>query len=238
MTSIIIPTWNHLDLTQKCIKSIRETCMDEDYEIIVVDNASTDGSVEWLSRQPDILLIVNDKNLGFPKACNQGAMLARGDLFFLNNDTILCKGTLRRLREGLYADGTIGAVRPRQNADIVLAYPNMAMLSEEQWVKYGNHLNAASDMDLFALEYCMGFAVLIKRTVWDKVGEFDERFGMGNYEDNDYGLRILKAGYRNILVANCFIFHRWHSSWDKAELDKWMKRNKEIFNEKWKENNG
>ena len=88
-TSIIILTHNKLEYTQLCINSIRDFTEVGSYEIIIVDNNSTDGTVEWLSKQPDILSIFNSENLGFPKGCNQGIEASTGDnILLLNNDTI------------------------------------------------------------------------------------------------------------------------------------------------------
>ena len=90
MTSIVILTYNKLNYTKKCIESIRKYTCKESYEIIVVDNASTDGTIEWLKTQSDIITIFNKENLGFPKGCNQGIEIAQGsEILLLNNDVIV-----------------------------------------------------------------------------------------------------------------------------------------------------
>ena len=87
MTSIVILTFNKIDYTIKCIESIRKYTSLGSYEIIVVDNASTDGTKEWLKAQGDIIKIFNKENLGFPKGCNQGIEIATGnEILLLNND--------------------------------------------------------------------------------------------------------------------------------------------------------
>ena len=78
LTSIVILSWNTLDFTRECIESIRRFTKEGTYEIIVVDNASEDGSREWLREQTDVRLVENTKNEGFPKGCNQGMALALG----------------------------------------------------------------------------------------------------------------------------------------------------------------
>ena len=77
-TSIVILSYNTLELTKTCIESIRAYTRDVPYEIIIVDNGSTDGSVKWLKRQKDLRCIFNEQNEGFPKGCNQGLAIACG----------------------------------------------------------------------------------------------------------------------------------------------------------------
>ena len=87
MTSIVILTFNKISYTKKCIESIRKYTSKGSYEIIVVDNASTDGTISWLKEQSDIITIFNKDNLGFPKGCNQGIEIAQGsEVLLLNND--------------------------------------------------------------------------------------------------------------------------------------------------------
>ena len=90
LTSIVILTYNKLDYNMLCIESIRQYTEPDAYEIIVVDNNSADGTVEWLKSQQDIQLILNSENVGFPAGCNQGIKAARGDsILLLNNDTVV-----------------------------------------------------------------------------------------------------------------------------------------------------
>lgn len=84
-TSIVILTHNQLEYTKLCIESIRKYTKKNSYEMIVVDNASIDGTQEWLRQQEDILSIFNDVNLGFPKGCNQGIEVSSGDNILLLN---------------------------------------------------------------------------------------------------------------------------------------------------------
>ena len=94
--SFVILSYNTLDYTMQCIESIRRTCIEGGYEIVVVDNASEDGSIEWLRNQSDVILVENKENVGFPKGCNQGIRTAKveNDIFLLNNDTVLMENSL------------------------------------------------------------------------------------------------------------------------------------------------
>ena len=105
-TSIIILTYNNLMYNNICIDSIRKYTKENSYEIIVVDNNSTDGTREWLKEQKDIKAILNDNNVGFPKGCNIGiaASAKENDILFLNNDTVVTPRWLDNLKISIYSD--------------------------------------------------------------------------------------------------------------------------------------
>lgn len=110
-TSIIVLTYNNLDYNQICLESIRKYTTANTYEIIVVDNNSTDGTREWLKEQNNIKPILNDENLDFPKGCNLGINASEkdNDILFLNNDTKVTPRWLDNLKICLYSDDKIGA---------------------------------------------------------------------------------------------------------------------------------
>ena len=114
MVSIIIPHWNGVDVLSECLESLKKTRY-SDYEIIVVDNASTDNSVEWIKKDhSDIILVQNDKNYGYAGGCNRGAKVANGDyLVFLNNDTIQDQDWLTPLVRRMNSDSNIVAIQPK-----------------------------------------------------------------------------------------------------------------------------
>ncbi|MBE6102684.1 MAG: glycosyltransferase family 2 protein [Selenomonas ruminantium] len=198
MTSIIILSFNTLNLTRMCLESIRAHTPEE-YELILVDNASTDGSPEYLRGQADIRLIENKENMGFPKGCNQGLEIARGDsLLLLNSDTVVTENWLANLKRGLYSNGKVGAVS---------CLSNNVSNGQQIHVPYGGDMEA---MQAFAAGFnhsnpakweerphLVGFCYLFKREVYEAVGGLDERFTPGNFEDNDYSLRIIEKGYNS-----------------------------------------
>src|ERR1041384_535115 len=108
--SIIIVNWNTRDITRDCLRSVREHVSGIAYEIIVVDNASSDGSVEMIRAEfPDVRLIANDANLGFGRANNQAMRVARGELFFLlNSDTVIFDDAIQQLVKFITDDPAIG----------------------------------------------------------------------------------------------------------------------------------
>jgi len=236
-TSIIVLTHNNLQFNKLCIESIREYTEKGTYEIIVVDNHSTDGTAEWLKTQKDIKVILNDENVGFPKGCNQGIEAAyRGnDILLLNNDTIVTPNWLSNLKKCLYSDNKIGAVGPVTNScsyyqAIPTDYTNL-----NEMFKFAERFNVSDSTKWEQRIKLVGYCMLIKRSVVEKVGLLDERFTPGNFEDDDYSLRIQEAGYKLFLCKDTFIHHFGSATFNNIKLDytRLIKENERKFKEKW-----
>lgn len=235
--SIVIVSYNTKDLMELCIKSIRTTMKKGSYEIIVVDNASTDGIREWLEVQNDVQLICNDTNCGFPRGCNQGIQVAaqENDIFLLNNDTILTPNAVFWLRMGLYDAENIGTAGSVTNyasngQKIMIENP-----TPEGFLKKAEMINVPMSSAYSYKTWLVGFALLIKNRVLNEIGGLDEEFSPGNYEDYDYGLRVEKAGYHNILCNNSFILHWGGQNFarDEVKLRKLIEVNKRKLANKW-----
>ncbi len=235
--SFVILTYNNLEYTKLCIESIRNTCFDRCYEIIVVDNASNDGSIEWLSDQSDIVLIKNSENRGFPAGCNQGIQAADpdNDIFLLNNDTIMLPNSLLGLRMGLYEDELTGATGAVTNLALNDQAVGEMYTSTEECIQFGAEINIP-DIDPYEEKlFLVMFAMLIKRECLDAVGLLDERFTPGMFEDNDYGLRIAEKGYKCVLCHNSYIYHYGSRSFgaDVKNHYNTFLINREKFRNKW-----
>ena len=200
-TLIVIVSYNSEFIMKECIRSIRTTLADERYKIVVVDNASTDGIAEWLKEQDDILLIQNRTNVGFAPACNQavnatvGTEYEEDDIFLLNNDTRLTENSLHNLQIGLYSADDIGAVGAisnyagnRQQVDVLFDHV-------DQYLEFGKNNNGSGTAECVERVRLSGFAMLVRRNVWDKTGGFDEDFAPGYFEDDALSMEILKCGY-------------------------------------------
>jgi len=212
-TSIIILSYNTLEMLQLCIASIREYTAAGTYEIIVVENASKDGSAEWLKGQSGLRCIYNEENQGFPKGCNQGLEIAAGtELLLLNSDTIVAENWLHNLRCALYSDAKIGAVscvtnHCSNNQQIEVPYRTL-----EEMQAFAANYNVSNPVLWERRTTLVGFCYLFKREVFEKVGFLDEQFSPGNFEDDDYSLRILQKGYDLLVCRDTFIHHFGHAS--------------------------
>lgn len=235
--SIVILSFNTLDFTRQCINSIRQKCKPPTYEIIIVDNASTDGSIEWLREQKDIILIENKENAGFAGGCNQGieAATTGNDIFLLNSDTVVLDNSLYTLRMGLYSDKKVGTAGACSNYAGRTQNISEIFDTANKYAEYAYHNNLPLRNKLEKKEWLIGFALLIKNEVVEKIGGLDTLFGLGNFEDVDYGIRVMEAGYQNILCWNSFILHYGNQSFLGAKMDytKLYKTNLSKIKEKW-----
>lgn len=235
-TSIIILTFNQLEYTKKCIDSIRKYTAEQQYEIIIVDNKSTDGTVKWLYSQQDMKVVYNQENLGFPKGCNQGIEIAEGDnILLLNNDTIVTFNWLNNLITCLYSDESVGAVGAVTNN---CSYGQTIQLpfSNEQEMQRAAKKHNCSNPGLWEFRLkLVGYCMLIKRRVLDQVGMLDERFSPGNYEDDDLSLRIVLGGFKLMLCKDTFIYHFGSISFKKNPVDYCglLEKNRSKFIDKW-----
>ena len=236
-TSIILLTHNKLDYTKLCIESIRKFTPKGQYEIIVVDNNSTDGTIEYLKSQENLIVIYNNYNAGFPKGCNQGIEIAKGDsILLLNNDTIVTPNWLNNLDDALYSSEEIGVVGAITNNCSNGQAINVIYQNIDEMIEFANLLNIKDKTDKYELkQYLVGFCYLVKKSVIDKVGGLDERFTPGNFEDNDLSLRILINGYKLLLCKNVFI-HHFGSATFSSNMQDYINiyyANKSKFDDKW-----
>jgi GT2 family glycosyltransferase len=235
-TSIIILTQNNLPYTKLCIGSIRSYTDPETYELIVIDNHSTDGTVEWLQQQEDIKTICNEENLGFPKGCNQGIQSATGDaILLLNNDTIVTPNWLKNLLTCLHSADDIGAVGAVTNYCSNYQVIPTSYTSIQDMLRFAQEYNVSDPTKWEERLRLIGYCMLIRRSVVDKVGLLDEQFSPGNFEDDDYSLRIRKAGYRLLLCKDVFIHHFGSMSFRKKvdQFENLLAKNRQKFQEKW-----
>lgn len=235
VTSIIIPTYNKRGLLNECIRAIRQyTC--SPYEIIVVDDGSTDGTEEYC-RQAGLTFIKKPCNSGFPQACNMGMKLASGDVIvLLNNDVIVSNGWLNHLLAALYADERTGIVGPMTNyasgkQQVHHDYDNL-----EQFHQIAAQVNQVDPNKHIRVQRIVGLCFVMKREVMNTVGLLDERFSPGHYEDDDYCLRARLHGYNIVMCGDVLVHHYGSSSFrehGEEQLQQLVQRNYERFKEKW-----
>lgn len=220
LASIVIPVCNGVGFTRQCAESIMDSTR-VPFELIFVDNGSTDGTREYLAALAAgragegacnrVLVLRNEQNLGFGPACNQGMAEAMGDyVVLLNNDTVVTDGWLERMAEAAERDGRVGLVGPRSN---YVVGPQMiegvpyAPGDMEGMRQFAARLAREERGRGFFAPRAIGLCLLIKRQVLDRVGGFDPRFGIGNCEDDDLSLRALLAGYAIWVAGDVFVHH-------------------------------
>lgn len=210
-TSIVIPVLNNAAMTHRCLESIVKETTTGTYEVIVVDNGSGPAARQMLSRVSGLRLITNDTNVGFVGACNQGASAAQGEfVLFLNNDTIVLSGWLDALLRTFEQDRSIGAVGAK------LIYPNGRLQEAggiiwrdgDGW-NYGR--NEDPDVPEFGyvreVDYCSGACLLVRRSLFERLGGFDTRYAPAYYEDTDLAFRLRERGYRVLYQPAARIIH-------------------------------
>ena len=239
--SIIIVTYNNLPLTRLCLESVIRNTEHQNYEVIVVDNNSSDGTQDYLqnlsAKHSHLTIILNEVNHGFAKANNQGIRQSSGGhLILLNNDTITPQGWLSRLLKHL-DDPKVGMVGPVTNfvgneAKVDVTYRTWAEMEAFAQSYTWERDNQVADIHMLAM-----FCVAMRRDVFDSVGELDERFGIGMFEDDDYSLRVRQKGYRIICAADAFVHHFGQAAFGKlirsGDYDRLFDENRRKFEAKW-----
>src|SRR5215207_2040857 len=205
--TVCIPNWNCRDLLRACLESLHDQPQGVRMETVVVDNASTDGAADMVARDfPEVVLVRNAKNVGFARANNQAADRARGRyLFFLNNDTVVPAGSLRRLVAFADAHPDVGMIGPRLRdgrGRPQISYrrkPTVtALLHRTVWFRWTGLCRRAyrryrradfNPLERRAVEVLAGAALLLPRDVFDAVGRWDEAFAFGG-EDIELSMRV------------------------------------------------
>lgn len=239
--SVIVVTYGNLHFTRNCLDSLQRFSGWPDLEVIVVDNASQDGTPEfleaWRKGGESRHVILNADNRGFAAANNQGLAIATGDyLVLLNNDTYVTQGWVRGLVSHLRSDDGIGLVGPVTNnigneARIDIDYRDM----EEMAVRAREYtrLHGGRSFDISTPAF---FCVAMTRATYEKIGPLDEAFGLGFFEDDDYCRRIEQAGMRCVCAEDVFIHHHLSASFDQLRQEDrktLFERNKRIYENKW-----
>ncbi|MGE0054348.1 MAG: glycosyltransferase [Hyphomicrobium sp.] len=238
--SIIVPVYNQIGYTVRCLQSLAEQRTRHSFEVIVMDDVSSDRTSEILPRIPGLRYIRNETNLGFLKNCNKAAGLARGKyLVFLNNDTIVLSGWLDALRRTFDLHGDVGLVGSK------LVYPDGRLqeaggiiwkdASGWNWGRLGDPMhprfNYVRDAD-----YLSGASIMIPRDLFEEIGRFDERFAPAYYEDTDLAFSVRAKGRRVLYQPKSTVIHFEGISSGTDErhgVKRYQVVNREKFAKKW-----
>lgn len=248
--SIIVVNWNTREITRNCLQSVREKVTGISCEVIVVDNASSDVSVEMVrSEFPEVRLIINDENLGFGRANNQGMRVARGRYFLLlNSDTIVIDDSIQRLVSFMESSPQIGIAGCKllfedltlQGSCARFSSIKLALLEDLMLYKFMSRrrqgevlLNGYWAHDRTRdVDAVWGAAMLVRREVFDETTGFDERIFMYG-EDVEWCMRVRDLGWRITFAHDCRIVHLEHKSaeimYGDERVDLCHKRAYEIY---------
>jgi GT2 family glycosyltransferase len=239
--SIVVVTHDNLTFTRLCLESVLNHTSDRDFELIVVDNGSGDGTTTYLSRLAErharVRVLLNGANAGFAPACNQGLAMAAGDdLVLLNNDTIVPPGWLAGLQRHL-RDPDVGLVGPVTNrigneSEIDVDYETWAEFLEFAQRRAGMHAG-----EWLAIRTPAMFCLAMRRQTYLQLGPLDERYEVGLLEDDDYADRARSAGYELRCVEDVFVHHFGEASFGKlvptGEHSRILRANKARYQQKW-----
>ena len=239
--SIVVVTYNNLALSRLCLESVVRNTAYPNYELVVVDNHSSDGTQDYLktlaTQYANVSIILNDDNLGFARANNQGLEHATGEfLILLNNDTIVPPGWLSRLIRHLQ-DETIGLIGPVTNfvgndAKVDVDYVNWREMEAFARALNWRHDGELADIPMLAM-YCVG----MRRSVFEAIGRLDEQFGVGLFEDDDYTIRMRQKGYRVVCAPDVFVHHFGQAAFGQLIRDgrynQLWDQNRQLYEAKW-----
>ncbi len=241
MVSIIIPVYNNFRHTYTCLYSIFKNTKNTSYEVIIADDNSSDATSTLNNYIDGVIHIKNNNNLGFLRNCKNAAAQANGKyLLFLNNDTFVADNWLEPLVNLMEEDETIGLSGSK------LVYPDGTLQeaggiiwNDATGANYGkfqdpnfSEYNYVKDVD-----YISGASIITRKTLWDKVGGFDERFSPCYYEDTDYAFTVRSLGYRVVYQPQSVVIHfegKSHGTDIASGFKNYQIVNKDKFYEKWK----
>lgn len=238
--SIVLLSYNHADMVKNTIDSIMTRTFYPNYELIIVDNNSDQKTKDVLNNYrsfENINLIFNEENYGFAKGNNIGMKEATGDyIILLNNDVLLTPGWINRLLFHYQSD--IGLIGPVTNsigneAKIDITYNPFEIKDlESKALKYtSSHWG-----ETFELNNIAAFCWIMSKEIYQKIGDLDQRFGRGMFEDDDYCHRVKKAGYKILCAEDSYVHHFGGTSFKQIQSKEYRQLfsdNKKKFEEKW-----
>jgi GT2 family glycosyltransferase/SAM-dependent methyltransferase len=238
--SIIVPARDNWRLTQRCLRSILDHTSEIPYEVILVDDGSTDATRRAEEHIPGVCVLHLDSSEGYLGACSRGAALARGRfLLFLNNDVAVGAGWLGALLRTFSGRPRCGA------AGAKLVYPG-GPLQEAGGIVWSNgdawNFGRGDDPDAPAynyareVDYCSGAALIVRREAWEAAGGFDPAYAPGYWEDTDLCFTLRELGWEVWYQPGCVLEHIEGASAGRDErqgMKRFQAVNRERFRSKW-----
>lgn len=237
--SVIVPVYNALAKTRVCIEAVEGCFVHRPCEIIVVDNASTDGTAEYLADKDNVAVITNAEPESVAAAFNKGYRIATGEaILFMHNDTVLPPRSIDLLEKALYGDDSLGAVGPTAIGHRF--WPHNLPEQVEEYVDIAGMSSSFENLQQFKFNLrptfvLEDFCALFKREALEAVGEWDESFLLRYFEDVDYSYRMQMKGWKLAIVPNVFVHHFQMATFEANRIDheKAWKIFSDHFKKKW-----
>lgn len=239
---IVIPIYNSYEYVVSCIDSVLKYTKNVPYELILINDCSTDNRIEsYLDglKNGFIKVIHNKVNLGFVKNCNKGIQLAeeKNDIVLLNSDTEVTPNWLRKMQEHAYSSELIGSVTPLTNngsqASVPYPWKDNKLPKSYSINGFSKLIEECSLKILPQVTTAVGFCIYMKRQVIREIGVFDaNKYGKGYGEESDWSMRAYRKGYKNILDDTTFIYHKGSMSFTSLmslKLKDHQIKNRKIF---------
>jgi GT2 family glycosyltransferase len=238
---IVIPVYNAVEELKDCVSSILHHTEYGNYRIIIINDSSPDQKINEYLREIEslekIVILQNEKNIGFVGTVNKGMLHSKNDVILLNSDTVVTDRWLEKLMEAAYSDSSIATVTPLTNNGTICSVPKF---NEDNKIPQGYSIDSFANLiEKISLKKfpevptAVGFCMYIKREVISKIGLFDEEtFGKGYGEENDFCCRVIEHGYKNIIADNTFIYHKGSMSF-KGEKLELIKKNSKILHNRY-----
>lgn len=216
MIDVIVPVYDGLEETVRCIQSVLDNNNISQFNLLVIDDCSPNPAIKdyllELSRQGKIELLVNDINKGFVGTVNRGMSLhSDRDVLLLNSDTQVANNWLDRILAHAGSDSRIATITPFSNNAEICSFPRYCQpnnLFEDKSVAEVDAVFAELPIQQIDVPTGVGFCMYIRRQALDDIGLFDEKtFGRGYGEENDFCRRASARGWRNVTCSNVFVFH-------------------------------
>jgi GT2 family glycosyltransferase len=213
--SVVIPVYNAPDEVECCLRSVRAT-VPPGTQVIVIDDASPDVTTRalletWAQMSiPGWVFKANAQNLGFVATANRGMQLSQNDVVLLNSDTEVTQGWLQGLHKCLASDSSIATATPWTNNGEIVSIPEFCQANpvppDPQAV--AQVLGEQCTVTYPDMPTAVGFCMAISRSAIEQIGLFDaELFGRGYGEENDFSMRVVQAGLRNVLCSDVYVVH-------------------------------
>jgi O-antigen biosynthesis protein len=240
---IVIPIYNGFDYLEPLFRSIFSNTS-APYRLIVVEDASPDSRVKVFLRElrrttteTDILLIENRENLGFVGSVNKAVAQVRNHFVLLNSDTEVPPKWIERLMFPILEMDKVASTTPFTNSGTICSFP-IYLKDNPLFENFGPEVidsyfqYAKFESNYLSIPTGIGFCMGVNKRVVDEIGMFDEVFGKGYCEENDWSARAEKLGYRNLQVPNLFVYHKHGGSFPSEERKLLIERNHSVLLEK------